>query len=101
MKSKYVVKLRGVICGVTAKTHQAADVMEFWGNAPSGAPDYFKVGCYKEESTGELVGAVLVTPKGSYPLTFEPARGIWTCKAAGYTVEATLKKVVGEMRCWY
>ena len=61
-EQQHIVKLVGMIGEVPAKTHQAADVMVFYGNSPDGAKDYFII-------DNTCAGSpVLITPKGKYPM---------------------------------
>ena len=96
MKKQVKIPLYGILDDLSvAKTHQAADVVEFHGDNPiKGTKGYFKV-------TKPFDDVVTVeTPRGTYHLKFNKGAGIYTGEAKGLKVHVSLKKIVGELIYW-
>lgn len=96
MKKQVKIPLYGILDDLSAaKTHQAADVVEFHGDGPTkGTKGYFKVA----KPFGDVVA--VETPRGTYHLRFNTASGIFMGEVNGVKVHVSLKKIVGELIYW-
>jgi hypothetical protein len=100
MKKEHQVTLVGILDDQSvAKTHQASEVIEFWGSTPK-QPNYFKVSGHKDED-GEYACLFLQTKQGRYEMVLNRTTNVWQCTTpAGVKVHVTLKKIVGKLIYW-
>jgi hypothetical protein len=93
-KQQHVIKLTGIIDGKPAKTHQADDVRDFFGDAP-GYANYFRVDNTLEGTP------VLITPKGKYLMIWNNA-GYFEPQYPpnGLAIHVSLKRITGNLIYW-
>jgi len=88
-KSLQKVKLTGRLRDDTiAKTHQSGDV------------EYFRSENNLVSIRQSLDGLIVITPNGQFEMEKHPSQNYYHAVNAGYKIQCTLKKVVGEMRYW-